>query len=82
MFWDAAGNTVSSTATLCDSEALGILGFTFGTGQHKEKKKQMLTQDKNYINKNIKKAISAFVSAHPPESGVRLDGLQYLSQEA
>lgn len=31
MFWDDAGKTVSSTATLCDSEALGILGFTFGT---------------------------------------------------
>lgn len=28
MFCDAAGNTVSSTATLCDSEALGILELT------------------------------------------------------
>lgn len=32
MFCDAAGNTVSSTATLCDSEAFGILGFTVGAG--------------------------------------------------
>lgn len=31
MFWDAAGKTVSSTATFCDKEALGILGFTFCT---------------------------------------------------
>lgn len=31
MFSDAAGSTVSSTAGLCDSEALAILGFTFGT---------------------------------------------------
>lgn len=29
MFWDDAGKTVSSTAMLCDSEALGILGFTY-----------------------------------------------------
>lgn len=29
MFWDVAANTVSSTAAVCESEALGILGFAF-----------------------------------------------------
>lgn len=39
MFWDAAANAVSSTVKLCDSEALGILGSTFGTESEKEKEK-------------------------------------------
>lgn len=47
MFWDAAGSTVSSTAGLCDSEALAILGFTFGTdpkAQTQIKKRARLMQ--------------------------------------
>lgn len=31
-FWDTAGSTVSSTTTLCDSEVLGALGFSFEIG--------------------------------------------------
>lgn len=42
MFCDAAGNTVSSTATLCDSEALGILGVTFGTESKTQKRKKAI----------------------------------------
>lgn len=36
IFWDAASNTVSSTAALCDSEALTILGWAFRTDSKAE----------------------------------------------
>lgn len=59
MFWDAAGRTVSLTARLSDSDALGILGFTFGADSKPETKiktnqRKKLTEEKHYRKIKIK----------------------------
>lgn len=66
MFCDCAGSTVSSTATLCDSEAPGILGLTVAAGstrikekhnvkirlaKRKRKRKENLRSDDDHLSK-------------------------------
>lgn len=63
MFWDAAGSTVSSTAGLCDSEALAILGFNFGTDpkaqtQIKKRARLMQWRDRHWRLTSVSRYLS------------------------
>lgn len=77
MFWDAAGKTVSSTAAFCDKEELGILGF--GDSKMKSRKKCWNHRKEEKLKEQRN---NECLSVRSPESNIRLDGLQYLSQEA
>lgn len=73
-FWDAAGSAVSSTSRLCDSEALAILGFTFGADPR--------AREGSKISAVERREVASDKCVGVPESAVRWDGLQCRSQEA